>query len=1028
MTIAGAAVRYWQFTLVACVLAALLGVQAFLGIPRSVDPQVPFSAAIVTAVLPGADAATIEETVAKPIEDVVQGLDNVREVRSTSSSGVAVVSVEFLYGTNPELALDRTIRDVTAIRGQLPSGIVRLDFRRPRPTEAAVLQLALVSRDASWRRIEKYASDIREKLNVVAGVRATTLFGMAMPEVRVALDPGRLSEAGLSAVAVSSAIAANGVEVPAGSVQSGPRRLNVDAGGAYRALETIKAVPLRVGNGRVLRVGDVAQIDWAEAEHLNLTRFNGERAVFIAIKQKDGVSAPVLQADLIKAVGTFRAALPPDMKLEIGFDQSRDIERRLTELARDFSIALALVLITLLPLGLRASIVVMVSIPLSLAMGVFLLSRFGFTLNQISISGFIISLGLLVDDSIVVTENIERHLRDGDDPETAAVSGTKEISAAVLGSTGVLLFAFLPLAFLPEGSGDFVRGLPVAVLVTVASSLVVSLTVIPFLASRLLKRRHDARGNRFLQIVTRGIETVYQPLLHRALDNPRKTLWGTLAACAAVFATIPLIGFSLFPTTDAPYFVVRIEAPEGSGIAETDRVVRAVSAELAKEPEILTRMDNVGKGNPQIFYNNIPREDDTSYGEIFVTLREWSTQNSPLLIQRLRKTLARYPDARVTVVQFEQGPPVEAPIAIRVQGPELPVLKSLSAQVAAAMSATTGLRDVDDPLAVDRVDLDLGIDQDKASVLNVAPDAIRRTLRIALSGERASSFRDAEGDTYPVTVRLPLGQSQPVSALASVYVPSQSGQIIPLSQIASPTLKSVPSQIRRYRLQRYTTVSSFNEPGFLASNLNKQVISAVEKIKFPEGYRWEEGGAAEVAARNTSGLGGVILLAVFGIFGVLVAEFGRFREVLVVAGVIPLGLVGGLLALLVTGNSLSFLAVIGFVALIGIEIKNSILLVDFTTQLRERGLGLRDAIEKAGEIRFLPVLLTSVTAIGGLLPLALSGVPLYAPLAWVIIGGLISSTLLSRIVTPVMYLLVARRGNFDEADTPALNGNPNAIL
>lgn len=390
-------------------------------------------------------------------------------------------------------------------------------------------------------------------------------------------------------------------------------------------------------------------------------------------------------------------------------------------------------------------------------------------------------------------------------------------------------------------------------------------------------------------------------------------------------------------------------------------------------------------------------------------LRKWSPRESPLLIQRLRKKLARYPDARVTVVQFEQGPPIEAPIAIRVQGPELAVLKSLSAQVASIMMSTKGLRDVDDQLAVDRVDLDLGVDQDKANLLNVTPEAIRRTLRVALTGDRASNFRDAEGDTYPVTVHLPLDQSQPVSALKNIYVPNQSGEIIPLSEIATPTLKSVPSQISRYRLQRFTTVTSFNEPGFLASNLNKQVVSAVEKIKFPPGYSWEQGGAAEVAARNTSGLGGIILLAIFGIFGVLVAEFGRFREVLVVAGVIPLGLIGGLLALLLTGNSLSFLAVIGFVALIGIEIKNSILLVDFTTQLRDRGLELRDAIEKAGEIRFLPVLLTSVTAIGGLLPLALSGLPLYAPLAWVIIGGLVSSTLLSRIVTPVMYLLVARR-------------------
>jgi multidrug efflux pump subunit AcrB len=1009
MNVVAAAVRKWQFTLVASILAALLGVQAFLTIPRSVDPQVPFAAAFVTAVLPGADAATVEETVAKPIEDVLQGLDNVREVRSISSSGLAIVSVEFLHGTDPELSLDQAIREVTAIRQQLPPGIVRLNFRRPRPTEAAVLQLALVSDDASWRRMEKYTADIREKLNVISGVRATTLFGLAAPEIRVALDPARLSEVGLTPSAVSSAITASGVEIPSGSVQSVRRRFNVDSGGAYRTLEAIKAVPLRVSDGQILRVGDVSEVGWAESEHLNLTRFNGKRAVFIAVKQKDGVSADVLQRELIKAVDKFQDSLPPDMKLEIGFDQSQDIERRLSELTRDFAIALTLVLITLLPLGFRASIVVMVSIPLSLATGIFILSIFGFTLNQISIAGFIISLGLLVDDSIVVTENIERHLRDGDDPATAAVSGTREISAAVLGSTGVLLFAFLPLAFLPEASGDFVRGLPMAVLVTVASSLVVSLTIIPFLASRLLKPEQDQKGNRFLQIVTLGIEKLYQPLLHRALDNPRKTLWGTLMACLIVFTTVPFIGFSLFPTTDAPYFMVQIEAPEGSGIAETDRIVRSVSAELAKEPEIITRMENVGKGNPQIFYNSLPREDDTSYGEILVMLRKWSPRESPLLIQRLRKKLARYPDARVTVVQFEQGPPIEAPIAIRVQGPELAVLKSLSAQVASIMMSTKGLRDVDDQLAVDRVDLDLGVDQDKANLLNVTPEAIRRTLRIALTGDRASNFRDAEGDTYPVTVRLPLDQSQPVSALKNIYVPNQSGEIIPLSQIATPTLKSVPSQISRYRLQRFTTVTSFNEPGFLASNLNKQVVSAVEKIKFPPGYSWEQGGAAEVAARNTSGLGGIILLAIFGIFGVLVAEFGRFREVLVVAGVIPLGLIGGLLALLLTGNSLSFLAVIGFVALIGIEIKNSILLVDFTTQLRDRGLELRDAIEKAGEIRFLPVLLTSVTAIGGLLPLALSGLPLYAPLAWVIIGGLVSSTLLSRIVTPVMYLLVARR-------------------
>ena len=670
--------------------------------------------------------------------------------------------------------------------------------------------------------------------------------------------------------------------------------------------------------------------------------------------------------------------------------------------------ALALVLVTLVPLGFRASLVVIVSIPLSLAMGVFALAQLGFTLNQISISGFIISLGLLVDDSIVVTENIERHMRDGESRVKAAISGTREISLAVIGSTGVLLFAFLPLTFLPEGSGDFVRGLPVAVLVTVASSLIVSLTIIPFVASRLLKRDAHPDGNSVLRAMNRGIHRFYQPLLHWGLANPKKTVWGSMAVCIAALGALPLLGTSLFPASDSPYFMVRVQTPEGSGMAATDRAVRDVSKVVSTFPGITGRLENVGRGNPQIYYNNIPREDDTRYGEVFVTIDKWSPANSPRHLDELRAKLDDYPDAKVTVVQFENGPPVEAPVAIRLSGENIEGLRTAAAQVAALMRDTPGLRDIENPLDIDRVDLDIGFEPASASLLGVTPGDIRRAVRLALVGERASSFRDAEGDSYPVVVRLPMAENQPVTALQSIYVATQAGGSVPLSEVATPRLKSVPSQITRFQLERLVTIKAYNDRGALPSKLNTEVIAKVENLKLPAGVAWSVGGAAEVAARNTAGLTGVILFAMFGIFAVLVAEFGRFREVAVVAGVIPLGLFGGIIALILTGNAVSFLAIIGFVALIGIEIKNSILLVDFTTRLREQGMDLIPAIERAGEIRFLPVLLTSVTAIGGLLPLALSGSPLYAPLAWVIIGGLVSSTLLSRIVTPVMYLLIVR--------------------
>ena len=290
----------------------------------------------------------------------------------------------------------------------------------------------------------------------------------------------------------------------------------------------------------------------------------------------------------------------------------------------------------------------------------------------------------------------------------------------------------------------------------------------------------------------------------------------------------------------------------------------------------------------------------------------------------------------------------------------------------------------------------------------VAPGAAQRAVRLAIAGEPAARYRDGEGDSYNVVVRLPMAERQNISALERIHVPSTNGGAVPLLQIARPYLESAPAEISRDRQQRSVSISAQVQPGFLTSKVNAEVFAALAKVKLPAGYSFKQGGEAEAAAESFGGLGPVIAFGLFGILGVLVIEFGRFREVAVVAGVIPLGMFGGIVALYLSGNSFSFTAVIGFIALIGIEIKNSILLVDFTTQLRRDGMALRPAIERAGEIRFLPVLLTSITAIGGLLPLAFSGSGLYAPLAWVIIGGLVSSTVLSRVVTPVMYLLLVR--------------------
>ncbi len=1002
-------IERWQLALILFSLLVVLGISALSNITRAVDPHFPIPVVSIIAILPGADAQDMEETIAKPIEEAVQSLDDIKEVRSNSTDGGSTITVEFTdWSGDVEGYFDDVVREVNAIRETLPQNLQRLEFRKVRTTEAAVLQLALVSETASWRRLDKYADDLVDNLTRYPGVREARIFGLPQPEISVEIDPARLSELQVPASAVADALKQGGIELPGGAVQSGDRRLNVKAGGAFRDLETIRNLPLRAAGGALLTVQDVATVKWGAAEQIYRTRHNGKRAIVVTATQKDGVDVTRLRKELDTELANQRATLPPDIKLALQFDQSRDVTRRLNELTRDFAIAVGLVIFTLLPLGRRASAMVMISIPLSLASGLLVLYAMGYNLSQLSIAGFIVSLGLLVDDSIVVTENIARHLRMGKTRKQAAIDGTLEIRSAVIGSTFVLIFAFAPLLFLPGGAGSYTRSFYLAIMMTVAASLVISLSLIPFVASRFLRRDENPEGNALLRWLNDKIQTFYSPLLHIALGAPRRTVAIAMVLCISAFALVPLMGFSLFPNSDSPYFRVSVETEQGSSLNQTDQIVGQVAKIMEAEPSIKVRAENIGAGNPQVFYNVFVSAERTNYGEVLAVLDKWDANDGPEMVERLRTKFDAIAGARIKLEPFQNGPPIEAPVAIEVSGPQLDVLKDLAGQIEDILRDTPGARDIDNPIRTDKIDLDIGLDERKAALLNIPPGEARRAIQLAISGERAATFRDAEGDNYPVTVRLPLKETQPVSVLDDIYLATRSGDPVALSQVTNPKLTNVSPQIQRRQLERSVTVTAQLEYNEVASIVTNEAVKEIQKIDFPEGYSFSIGGESESIGDTFGDLGPIVFTAILLIIAILVAEFGRFRETIVVAGVIPLGTFGGLIAQYLTGNSLSFMGVIGFIALIGIEIKNSILLVDFTAQLRKQGMPLREAIEKAGEVRFLPVLLTSVTAIGGLLPLALLGGTLYAPVAIIIIGGLISSTLLSRVVTPAMYLLIAR--------------------
>jgi multidrug efflux pump subunit AcrB len=523
----------------------------------------------------------------------------------------------------------------------------------------------------------------------------------------------------------------------------------------------------------------------------------------------------------------------------------------------------------------------------------------------------------------------------------------------------------------------------------------------------LLKTEGKAdEHNRALQVVMSGIKRFYAPTLRKALAAPRKTLLAALAFVAIAVAIVPWIGFSLFPPADIPQFRITIETPNGASIADTDRAVRFVEAEVAKHPEVSYWFTNLGHGNPRIYYNIFPEETNANVGEVFVELKKFEPTRSPALLESMRRKFADYPGARIIVESYQNGPPILAPIEIAVSGPDIAQLQQLALSVEAIIAGTPGTRDVDNPARRLRTDLDLGIDTQKAALLGIAPVDVDRTVRAAVAGLSTSRYRESNGDEYDITMRLPMQARQTLDALNSIEVASASGRTVPLRQLATPRFSTAPSLIRRHNRAREIVITAYPAAQYNTGKVTQAVLTRLKSLELPPGYSLRAGGELEAREESFGGIGTAVLVAMFGILAVLILEFGSFRSMLIVAGVIPLGVAGGLLALLITGYTLSFTATIGLVALVGIQIKNSILLVDFSNQLREQGASLDEAITRAGEIRFLPILLTSATAIGGLLPLALQGSGLYSPLAIVIIGGLLASTALGGLITPVMYKLL----------------------
>jgi multidrug efflux pump subunit AcrB len=1010
MKISDYAVKNYQFTLVIFLMIIALGVTTILTMPRSEDPEMNPPQYPIVVIYPGTSPEDMEELVVKPLENKISELENIKRIKTDIGDGVAVLLVEYKYESDVEEKYSELVRETNALSAELPSN-VSIEVRKVTPSDVNVIQIALVSENASREKLEEYAKLLKDELEKIKPLKKVKIHGLPDRIVRVDLKLDKMAQQNIPLEAVIGNIQSEIANIPGGNVNAGTKSFNIKTSGNYANVDEIKNTIVFSYNNKNITLSDVANIYYTYDDETHITRLNGYRSLFITAAQKSNENISKTQKLYLPVIEKFKENLPTNISLVHHFDQADNVNNRLSGLGVDFIIAILLVAITLLPLGQRAAIIVMISIPLSLAIGIVLINFLGYNLNQLSIVGLVVALGLLVDDSIVVVENIERWLLEGKSRFEATLKATQQIGLAVIGCTATLIIAFLPLVFMPESSGEFIRSLPMSVITSVLASMLVSLTIIPFLSSRLLKEKHGhPEGNIFMRGLKKLIHGSYSKLLDKALDKP----WWTVAIAVIIFfgslQLMPVIGFSLFPASEKPQFLIDVTTPLQSNLTYTDSITRQVEKELNNYPQIKYFATNVGKGNPRIYYNVIPENDRTDYTQIFVQLDIHSSQEEKLqLIEELRNKWTPYPGAKVEVKNFEQGPPIDAPVEVRLFGDNLDTLRALANRVENMLQQTEGTIYTSNPVSHLKSDIKVDINKNKAQMLGVPTVTIDRTVRLAVAGLEAGKFTNESGDEIEIKVTKGNTGTPTLDAFNNLFVNNQQGRAIALNQIADLRLTTSPLSINHLDKVRMVSVTSFVNKDFLVSNVINDVIKKMDAMPLPNGYHYSMGGEVESREQSFGGFQNVIIVTVFLFIAVLILEFGTFKSTLIVLSVIPLGIVGAVLALLFTGNSLSFVAVVGLIALAGIEVKNTILLVDFTNQLRAQGKTLNEAIREAGEVRFLPIILTSMTAIGGLLPIALSSNPLISPLAIVIIGGLISSTLLSRVVTPVVYKLIPPR-------------------
>ncbi len=1008
MILSDTAIKRPVFTTMIMVAIMVFGAISYFELGVDLYPRVEMPTITVVSVLPGADPETIETTVTDPIEDAVSTVSGIEHLRSTSAEGVSQVIVQFELAKDVDVAYQEIQAKIGTVRSELPRDledpvVEKFDI------DASPIMAIVVSGDMPLRELTRIADKVvKARVQQIRNVGQVKLVGQRDRQVWLWLDRDQLAGYSLSVGDVEQALRSEHVELPGGRIETGEREYVVKTKAEFRSASELADMVVTYQNGAPVRVRDLGWVEDGLEEERSLARLDDKRAVSLLIRRQSGTNTLEVADAVMAEVQSLRVELASQgVRLEIAQDRSAFIEHSVGRVREDLVLGgvLAILVVFVFLGNIRSSIITALVIPTAV-IGTFSMMRaLGFTQNMMTMLGLTLSIGLLIDDSIVVQENTMRHVEEGKPAREAASFATNEIALAVLATTLSVVAVFVPVAFMKGIVGRFFYQFGLTVAFAVMISLFVSFTLDPMLSSRFLKLQEPGRFARLFNRLFGGLERSYEALLRGALRARWLVVVLALAAMLSAGYLAQFTRSEFMTVEDQSEFNVKVKAPLGSSLAYTDKLLERIRGRVSERPWVQYCFVTVGadalqRVNEGVLYVRMTEKDERTLGQL--EAMDW-----------VREQVAGIDEAKVSVEVVPRvagGGRVWAELQLEVRGDDLNRLDAIVSQITQKMRATPGYVDIDTTYEKAKPEVNVYVRRDRAHDLGVSPSMVASTVKALVGGSDVTKFR-ADGDRYDVSVRLQRRFRDRPADLRHLSVRSTSGQLVSLENVAEVKEESGPVQIDRYNRSRKITILANLKPELkVLGEATEEVVGFAHEAGLPAGYTLGFAGNADMMAESFFNMLFALGLAIGMVYMVLASQFESFLHPLTIMVSLPLSMVGALGALVLTGQTVSIFTMIGFIMLMGLVTKNAILLVDYTNTLRERDGVERDAaVLKAGPVRLRPILMTTIAMIFGMLPIALGtgpGSESRAPMATAIIGGLITSTLLTLVVVPVVYTLI----------------------